>query len=48
VLALEHDMISALTLFAKPGGPRLFHAFGLPLTLTDATKPEPLSTPHHS
>jgi hypothetical protein len=30
VLTLEHDMISALTLFVKPSGPRLFHAFGLP------------------
>jgi len=28
-------MISGLTLFAKPDGPRLFGAFGLPLTLTD-------------
>jgi RNA polymerase sigma-70 factor (ECF subfamily) len=33
VLALEHDRISALTLFAPPAGPRLFHAFGLPLAL---------------
>jgi len=33
VLTLEHDRISTLTLFVKPDGPRLFHAFGLPLTL---------------
>jgi hypothetical protein len=33
VLTLEHDMISTLTLFVKPTGPQLFHAFGLPLTL---------------
>jgi RNA polymerase sigma-70 factor (ECF subfamily) len=36
VLTLEHDAISTLTLFVKPDGPRLFHAFGLPLTLPDA------------
>jgi RNA polymerase sigma-70 factor (ECF subfamily) len=34
VLSLEHDLISTLTLFAKPDGPRLFDAFGLPLTLS--------------
>lgn len=33
VLALEGDAISEITLFAKPTGPRLFPAFGLPLTL---------------
>ncbi|MDI9847835.1 sigma-70 family RNA polymerase sigma factor [Rhodoblastus sp. 17X3] len=33
VLALEGDTISGLTLFAKPTGPRLFPAFGLPLSL---------------
>jgi RNA polymerase sigma-70 factor (ECF subfamily) len=33
VLTLENDMISRLTLFAKPDGPRLFPAFGLPLVL---------------
>lgn len=33
VIRLEHDMISTLTLFAKPEGPRLFEAFGFPLTL---------------
>ena len=33
VLALDRDAISGLTLFAKPTGPRLFPAFGLPFTL---------------
>jgi RNA polymerase sigma-70 factor, ECF subfamily len=33
VLELEGDMISRLTLFVKPDAPRLFGAFGLPLTL---------------
>jgi len=36
VLSLEQDTISKLTLFAKPAGPGLFHAFGLPLILADA------------
>jgi RNA polymerase sigma-70 factor (ECF subfamily) len=36
VLGLEHDRIAALTLFAKPTGPGLFRAFGLPLILPDA------------
>jgi RNA polymerase sigma-70 factor (ECF subfamily) len=36
VLALDRDRISTLTLFAPPAGPRLFSAFGLPLTLPDA------------
>jgi RNA polymerase sigma-70 factor (ECF subfamily) len=45
VLSLDQDMISALTLFVKPDSPRLFHAFGLPLTLPDASMQ---STPHHS
>ena len=40
VLAFEHDMISKLTLFAKPTRPQLFHQFGLPLTLTDAASAE--------
>jgi RNA polymerase sigma-70 factor (ECF subfamily) len=31
VLALEDDVISTLTLFVPPTGPRLFRAFGLPL-----------------
>jgi len=35
VLALEHELISTLTLFLKPAAPRLFQAFGLPLTLPD-------------
>jgi RNA polymerase sigma-70 factor, ECF subfamily len=38
VLSLEQDGISRLTLFAKPDGPRLFDAFGLPLTLAAGTK----------
>jgi RNA polymerase sigma-70 factor, ECF subfamily len=33
VLTLEHDLISRVTLFAKPDGPRLFPAFGFPLSL---------------
>jgi RNA polymerase sigma-70 factor (ECF subfamily) len=33
VLLLEGHAISGLTLFTKPAGPRLFGAFGLPLTL---------------
>jgi hypothetical protein len=33
VLALDDDMISTLTLFVPPTGPRLFDAFGLPLSL---------------
>jgi RNA polymerase sigma-70 factor (ECF subfamily) len=33
VLTLDGDAISGVTLFAKPTGPRLFPAFGLPLTL---------------
>jgi RNA polymerase sigma-70 factor, ECF subfamily len=40
VLSLEHDTISTLTIFLKPAGPRLFHAFGFPLTYTDATNDE--------
>jgi RNA polymerase sigma-70 factor (ECF subfamily) len=34
VLSLEQSTISRLTLFAKPMGPRLLDAFGLPRTLT--------------
>ena len=45
VLTLERDAISTLTLFVKPDGPRLFHAFGLPLTLRDA---ELTPTPAHT
>jgi RNA polymerase sigma-70 factor (ECF subfamily) len=33
VLTLDQDMISRVTLFAKPDGPKLFPAFGLPLIL---------------
>jgi RNA polymerase sigma-70 factor (ECF subfamily) len=36
VLTLADDGIAALTLFAKPEGPRLFPAFGLPLVLSQA------------
>jgi RNA polymerase sigma-70 factor (ECF subfamily) len=36
VLTLEDDAISTLTTFVPPDGPRLFHAFGLPLILPDA------------
>jgi RNA polymerase sigma-70 factor (ECF subfamily) len=39
VLTLEHDLISRLTLFVEPAGPRLFHAFGLPLVLAGAETP---------
>ena len=39
VLTLKHDGISTLTLFVKPDGPRLFHPFGLPLTLPDGQLP---------
>jgi RNA polymerase sigma-70 factor, ECF subfamily len=35
VLALEHDMISRLTLFYEPAGTPLFQSFGLPLTLPE-------------
>jgi RNA polymerase sigma-70 factor, ECF subfamily len=37
VLTLERDLISRLTLFVEPVGPRLFPAFGLPLVLPDAS-----------
>jgi RNA polymerase sigma-70 factor, ECF subfamily len=33
LLELQHGGISRLSLFVKPGGPELFHAFGLPLIL---------------
>jgi RNA polymerase sigma-70 factor (ECF subfamily) len=36
VLTLEEEMISAITFFAPPAGPRLFEAFGLPLVLPDS------------
>ena len=48
VLALEDERISTLTLFVPPPGPRLFHAFGLPLSLPDVASRELPSTPHHS
>jgi RNA polymerase sigma-70 factor, ECF subfamily len=48
VLSLEQDTISALTLFAKPTGPQLFDAFGLPLILPDTASADLLSRPHHS
>ena len=41
-------LISTLTLFVPPTGPRLFHAFGLPLSLPYAASAELPSTPHHS
>jgi RNA polymerase sigma-70 factor (ECF subfamily) len=37
VLTLEHELISAITVFGPPIGPSLFQAFGLPLILPDAT-----------
>jgi hypothetical protein len=40
VLALEDDMISTLTLFVEPVGPRLFDAFELPLILPDRASAE--------
>jgi|SRR5262245_26073804 len=46
VLALEHDMISTLTLFVPPTGPQLFQAFGLPLILADAASAEMPSARH--
>jgi RNA polymerase sigma-70 factor, ECF subfamily len=48
VLTLDRDGIAALTLFVKPDSPRLFGAFGFPLTLPDAASDERLSTPHDS
>jgi RNA polymerase sigma-70 factor, ECF subfamily len=47
VLTLEHDIISTLTLFVPPLGPRLFHAFGLPLVIPEAARAESGSTPRH-
>jgi RNA polymerase sigma-70 factor (ECF subfamily) len=41
VLDFEQDVISALILFVKPTSPRLFRAFGFPLTLgEDETSPK--------
>jgi hypothetical protein len=48
VLALEHETISTLTVFVPPVGPRLFDAFGLPLTLPDAGRAALPFTPQHS
>jgi RNA polymerase sigma-70 factor (ECF subfamily) len=45
VLSLERDMISTLTLFVKPDGPRLFHAFGLPLILPDSASTRSSESP---
>jgi RNA polymerase sigma-70 factor, ECF subfamily len=45
VLSLEQDTIATVTLFAKPDSPRLFGAFGLPLTLPDTSGAGALSTP---
>jgi RNA polymerase sigma-70 factor (ECF subfamily) len=36
VLDLDNEPVSTLTVFVRPLGPRLFPAFGLPLTLPDA------------
>jgi hypothetical protein len=41
VLSLEQNAISGVTLFAKPTGPQLFAAFGLPLILPDTAGGEP-------
>ena len=46
VLTLEDSLIARLTLFAKPDSPRLFEAFGLPLTLEDGTSDHAASTRH--
>lgn len=48
LLSLTQGGISTVTLFAKPDSPRLFDAFGLPLTLTDAASAELLARPRHS
>ena len=45
MLALDRDVISALTLFVEPVGPRLFHAFELPLILPDTASAELLFAP---
>jgi hypothetical protein len=47
VLTLEHDIISTLALFLPPIGPRLFHAFGLPLVIPEAARAESGSPPRH-
>ena len=38
VLDLDNEAVSTLTVFVRPLGPRLFPAFGLPLTLPDAAR----------
>jgi len=43
VLTPVDDAIATLTLFAKPDGPRLFGAFGLPLELAHEEQPSQLS-----
>jgi RNA polymerase sigma-70 factor (ECF subfamily) len=48
VISLEQDTISTLTLFAKPAGPSLFHAFGLPLTLSNTPDARLMSAPPRS
>jgi RNA polymerase sigma-70 factor, ECF subfamily len=45
VLALERELVSAITVFGPPIGPNLFQPFGLPLVLAD-TRDE--SSIHHS
>ena len=40
ILELDHDSISALTVYVGPLAPRLFPAFGLPLVLLDAAGAE--------
>ena len=47
VLSLEQNAISGVTLFAKPTGPQLFAAFGLPLILPDTAGGEVSTAPHH-
>ncbi len=46
VLTLEDDIISTLTAFVPPAGPRLFDAFGLPLILPETAGAESPSTVH--
>jgi RNA polymerase sigma-70 factor, ECF subfamily len=46
VLTLEDGKISRLTLFAKPDSPRLFEAFGLPLTVQEGSSRAAASIPH--
>jgi RNA polymerase sigma-70 factor (ECF subfamily) len=48
VLALEAEMISALTLFVPPVGPQLFDAFGLPPVLSDDASRKVSPALHHS